>query len=1003
MEARGGEINDAELFELMNELDGVEQEQAMSHSGSRLVPVENALPELELKPKRNRKPKVKDNAIEEEALEQYNIKKPQRRAHEIKLDAFMIKKQEVVKIKGLIDKAGMEGYIEPGCGKRNSSLCSIDTADIYFPYKPYVMQLEYMKTVLSALANRQNALLESPTGSGKTICLLTSCLAYVKALRDKGDPDIKILYMSRTHSQLQQVVKELRKTAYRPKMMILGSRDHTCVNNSLNQFSGYAKKLKCKNLMKTGGCVYYENLKTNPASYIQDTIFDIEDLLEMGRSAKVCPYHFSKKKSDGADIVFLPYNYIIDKQQRDANLGLISNSILIFDEAHNIQSVAEDGASISITISDVQAAISELEGVIDLDVRKQADHPNIKAVIAILRGVMRGVRDKSKTTSLKEHLTNGVEFFCFLESCSTAVNKRSITTIEEDEGKAANHVFKHGLKSHNVATLVDILKAANNTVKGYYMSNGSAPEDLTNVLKLVDFFKVVSDLWRNHSECSKQLIKEQDVNHFRCHYDYSEPQHIKVSLWCMNPYYTFREILQAGPRSVIVTSGTLSPIDAFENELRIPFKHKYRGKHVIDTKKQVLTCVMAKFNDKVPTDMSFKNRGNEALQQEIGKSLVELSRIVPEGMLVFFSSYAIMNSFISKWRASSVFSTILQRKRIMVESRDRLEQKSTVDNYIKHHKTGAMLFGVCGGKLSEGFDFSDSMARCVVIIGIPYASNQDTRIKAKREYLDYIRQENRGVNIGVDSNTWYTSKALRATNQALGRVIRHKRDYGVILLFDSRFCAKGVERGISSWAVDNKKTYDNAANMYNDVREFFVSVERLGLNDVTRDRPGCETSKASKRVNIGCNSYNERSDAVFNMIATGKSQVERRDHPNRNGLKASNFQRFNEKMQKRANDINSDAQSPIAGPRSYEAMDAPNQHESKKVNVNREPESDTKNLFCLICYGKNKEFWTSKCGHIACIECWSTYLKQKGKCFVCRKLISSKKQLIKLYLLVMTG
>lgn len=39
--------------------------------------------------------------------------------------------------------------------------------------------------------------------------------------------------------------------------------------------------------------------------------------------------------------------------------------------------------------------------------------------------------------------------------------------------------------------------------------------------------------------------------------------------------------------------------------------------------------------------------------------------------------------------------------------------------------TGAVLIGVCRGKLSEGIDFSDDAARCVIVYGIPYPSYLD--------------------------------------------------------------------------------------------------------------------------------------------------------------------------------------------------------------------------------------------------------------------------------------
>lgn len=41
-----------------------------------------------------------------------------------------------------------------------------------FPFKPYDIQKNYMFSVIKACAKKENALLESPTGTGKTLSLL---------------------------------------------------------------------------------------------------------------------------------------------------------------------------------------------------------------------------------------------------------------------------------------------------------------------------------------------------------------------------------------------------------------------------------------------------------------------------------------------------------------------------------------------------------------------------------------------------------------------------------------------------------------------------------------------------------------------------------------------------------------------------------------------------------------------------------------------------------------
>lgn len=50
----------------------------------------------------------------------------------------------------------------------------------------------------------------------------------------------------------------------------------------------------------------------------------------------------------GADIIFMPYNYLIDDKIRE-NFDISYNgSIIIFDEAHNASSTAEDVASFEL-------------------------------------------------------------------------------------------------------------------------------------------------------------------------------------------------------------------------------------------------------------------------------------------------------------------------------------------------------------------------------------------------------------------------------------------------------------------------------------------------------------------------------------------------------------------------------------------------------------------------------------------------------------------------------
>lgn len=64
-------------------------------------------------------------------------------------------------------------------------------------------------------------MIEAPTGAGKTLTLLVGALS---ALKDSKIKKAKIFYLTRTHSQINQVIGELKKTPYECKLNIIGSR-----------------------------------------------------------------------------------------------------------------------------------------------------------------------------------------------------------------------------------------------------------------------------------------------------------------------------------------------------------------------------------------------------------------------------------------------------------------------------------------------------------------------------------------------------------------------------------------------------------------------------------------------------------------------------------------------------------------------------------------------------------------------------------------------------------
>ncbi|VDO64859.1 unnamed protein product, partial [Onchocerca flexuosa] len=84
----------------------------------------------------------------------------------------------------------------------------IDGLEVYFPYDYiYPEQILYMGEVKKTLDAKGHCLLEMPSGTGKTVSLLSLVVAYMLRFPDHLD---KLVYCSRTIPEIEKCVEELR-------------------------------------------------------------------------------------------------------------------------------------------------------------------------------------------------------------------------------------------------------------------------------------------------------------------------------------------------------------------------------------------------------------------------------------------------------------------------------------------------------------------------------------------------------------------------------------------------------------------------------------------------------------------------------------------------------------------------------------------------------------------------------------------------------------------------
>ncbi|KAA0187478.1 putative ATP-dependent RNA helicase DDX11 [Fasciolopsis buskii] len=116
-------------------------------------------------------------------------------------------------------------------------------------------------------------------------------------------------------------------------------------------------------------------------------------------------------------------------------------------------------------------------------------------------------------------------------------------------------------------------------------------------------------------------------------------------------------------------------------------------------------------------------------------------------------------------------------------------------------KLGAVIICVTGGKLSEGINFSDELARAVIVVGMPYPNPNCPLLREKMAYLDRQFGNRPSYKSISPGRQHYEALCMRAINQAIGRSVRHAKDYAAVFLVDRRFTRPNIQQKLADWVA----------------------------------------------------------------------------------------------------------------------------------------------------------------------------------------------------------
>ncbi|KAI5189944.1 chromosome transmission fidelity protein 1 [Nematocida sp. AWRm77] len=589
--------------------------------------------------------------------------------------------------------------------------------------------------------------LESPTGTGKTISALLSAMFYLEEssalpegvscenaalLKELYNTQQRhVIYACRTHKQLEQVSKELERLNRLAKTpvrgVVVGSRKVTCINDRVKD-SDNLNNL-CRLLVKHKKCAYHNGLVHNyPAGYTKKEI-SIEDAVRTGKECGFCPYFYLKDKASSSSVIILPYSLLLDKNVfREYGLRE-AHTMVIVDEGHNLYGAVLEENSVSFLLADLEETLVRLKEYIEKHAEKSPKKVEYLEVYIVLKRFQAYTEETQRQLAERkeeEEILTVNQFLLGWGGLDTDLFDIGEVIEKERLGARISPLQEHNVENRAEATL-------------------------GKVAKLCTLFGM----------CSKESYVLITKEHF-----------------CFKNIYPAEYVAYLrSVHCVLVIGGTLHP----STDIDMLFGAELHRKAYPSICKNIQVSIA--------TDYTFVHARREKELQRMHAQVVQYAQTHPEGGILVF---------VQSKEALRLTKEIHQRKSVSAGpcARGReaclwmFEGESTLPEYTAavESKKKPVLVCVLGGVFSEGINFSDDLCRMLIVCGLslPKPSRETVHIAAHR------------------GKEWFVSQSMKVVCQAIGRAVRKKTDYSYVVLLDSRFST--YRNMLSAWIQQHTQT-----------------------------------------------------------------------------------------------------------------------------------------------------------------------------------------------------
>lgn len=270
-----------------------------------------------------------------------------------------------------------------------------------------------------------------------------------------------------------------------------------------------------------------------------------------------------------------------------------------------------------------------------------------------------------------------------------------------------------------------------------------------------------------------------------------------LQLACQDSSQYLSKLLKGFGSSIVLTS-SCSPSGLFESLLGVPCKVHYFEHHP-----DLCTLLLTRGSDQVSLTTKSDEKVDDSIMRNFGEVLLELSEVVPDGILAVFPDIVTLETYIIKWNESGALYRMLENKLVLIET------IGTHQKILKNFKKacecgrGAILLAVARDKCVKKMNQFGKYLKCTLIFGIPQNGILSRVLKTR---LVYLREK-----CGVDESDYLNFDAMRIAVAAAGQGLRAGCIKQSIIFVDRRYESSLKKQRIPLWISSNFKSQQSVS------------------------------------------------------------------------------------------------------------------------------------------------------------------------------------------------